>query len=280
MQKNSNNLGIFRAKLQEADAIVIGAGAGLSASGGLLYHGARFVKYFADFQEAYGINHIYSGGFYPFSTAEERWGWWCRHIYYNRYAPEACEVYETLYGLVKDKDYFVLTTNVDHQFQKAGFASDRLCYTQGDYGLFQCSVPCTQETFSNETAVREMIAQQKGRFVPTELVPKCPHCGAEMTPNLRKDHLFAEPEGLHHAFQRYRDFLNENLKPEKKLLLLELGVGFNTPGIIKQPFCNMVYEWENVFLISVNQDNWRIPKEIATDSLLYQGDISEILKQV
>ncbi|MFI3252741.1 MAG: Sir2 silent information regulator family NAD-dependent deacetylase [Eubacteriales bacterium] len=271
MKKNS----VLAEKINEAEVIVLGAGAGLSAAGGLTYSGERFMRYFSDFHKKYAINDIYSGGFYHFPSEEEQWGWWCRHIYYNRYAPEPCPIYLQLFDLLCDKNYFVLTTNVDHQFIKAGFDTQRLFATQGNYGLFQCSVPCHQETFDNETIIKEMIAQQSGLEIPTALLPHCPHCGEMMTPHLRKDNLFVEDSAWHEASHRYQSFLTEN--QEKKVLFLELGVGFNTPGIIKIPFMQMTYQWKDAFFLSLNQELWEIPKEIKNKSLLLQGDLSAIV---
>ena len=146
----------LRQALTDADAVVIGAGAGLSTSAGFTYSGDRFEKYFSDFYARYGFSDMYSGGFYPYKTSEEFWAYWSRYIYINRYMDAPKPVYQNLLDLVKDKDYFVLTTNVDHCFQKAGFDKKRLFYTQGDYGLFQCSGPCCQETYDNEAIVQQM----------------------------------------------------------------------------------------------------------------------------
>ena len=171
----------LKAELQSADAILIGAGSGLSSSAGLTYGGERFLKYFSDFHEKYGITDMYSGGFYPFPSLEECWAWWSRHIYYNRYDVTPGKPYADLLNLVRGRNYFVLTTNVDHQFQLAGFDKARLFYTQGDYGLWQCSEPCHQATYDNEAAVRRMIAEQADMRVPSELIPRCPKCGKPMT---------------------------------------------------------------------------------------------------
>ena len=217
----------LKAALRGCDAVVIGAGAGLSAAAGFTYGGERFKQNFSDFEEKYGFHDMYTGGFYPFSTPEAYWAYWSRNIFLNRYTDAPKPVYDKLLMLVKDKDYFVLTTNVDHQFQKAGFDKKRLFYTQGDYGLFQCSVPCCQKTYDNEETIRRMAKQQKDTRVPSELVPHCPVCGKPMTVNLRCDDTFVEDEGWHQAAERYENFLRT--RDGQKLLFLELGVGYNTP---------------------------------------------------
>ena len=197
-------------EIETADAIVIGAGAGMSTSAGMYYNGERFERYFSDFHKKYGIRDIYSGGFYPYETLEEYWAWWSRHIFVNRYDVDIGKPYTDLLKLVKDKDYFVLTTNVDHQFQLAGFDKKRLFYTQGDYGLWQCSKPCHQKTYDNEEIVRQMVAEQKDMKIPTELIPKCPVCGAPMTMNLRSDMTFVQDEGWYSASNRYDDFIRRH----------------------------------------------------------------------
>ena len=206
---------------------MIGAGAGLSASAGFDYSGARFTKYFSDFAEKYGIRDMYTGGFYPFSTLEEYWAYWSRYVLINRYQDAPKPVYAALRKLVQGRDYFVITTNVDHCFQKAGFDKKRLFYTQGDYGLFQCSEPCCQETFENEAQIRAMVERQEDMKIPPELLPRCPHCGKPMTMNLRADASFVEDEGWHRAAERYENFLRT--RAGGKTLFLELGVGYNTP---------------------------------------------------
>ncbi len=215
-------------EIETADAIVIGAGAGLSTAAGFTYSGERFEKYFSDFIEKYNFRDMYSGGFYPFETLEEHWAYWSRYVYINRYMDVDNGIYKRLFELVKDKDYFVLTTNVDHQFQKAGFDKHRLFYTQGDYGLFQCSEPCCQETYDNEECVKDMLEFQEDMRIPTELVPRCPKCGKPMTMNLRADDKFVQDEGWYRAAERYEEFLrrHENLH----ILFLELGVGYKYAG--------------------------------------------------
>ena len=265
----------LKAELQGADAILIGAGSGLSTSAGLTYGGERFLKYFSDFHEKYGITDMYSGGFYPFSSLEEYWAWWSRHIYYNRYDVTLGKPYADLLDLVKDKNYFILTTNVDHQFQLAGFDKARLFYTQGDYGLWQCSEPCHQVTYDNEATVRRMVAEQADMRVPTELIPRCPKCGRPMTMNLRCDDRFAEDEGWHRAAERYESFLRA--RRGQKLLFLELGVGYNTPVIIKYPFWRMTAANPRAVYACLNLGQAAAPREIQKQSICIDGDIGAVL---
>ncbi len=264
--------------LEEAEAVVIGAGAGLSTSAGFAYTGERFQAYFSDFEEKYGFHDMYSGGFYPYKTLEEYWAYWSRYIYLNRYMDPPRSVYEELLELVKDKDYFVLTTNVDHCFQKAGFEKERLFYTQGDYGLFQCSEPCCQETWDNEEIIGEMIRRQEHMKIPSDLVPYCPHCGKPLTMNLRADDTFVQDEGWYQASQRYSRFLNEH--QNKKILFLELGVGYNTPVIIKYPFWQMTAKNPRAVYVCVNCGDAAAPREIAKQAICIDGDIGEVLKKL
>ena len=272
----SDDLARLRQELDRADAVVIGAGAGLSASAGFTYSGERFEKYFGDFIEKYGFRDMYSGGFYPFETLEEHWAYWSRYIYINRYLDAPKPVYSTLLKLVQDRDYFVLTTNVDHCFQKAGFDKHRLFYTQGDYGLWQCSKPCHSKTYDNEAAVRAMLAQQNSMKIPGESVPHCPVCGAPMSMNLRADGSFVEDSGWHKAARRYEEFLRRH--EEMRVLFLELGVGGNTPGIIKYPFWRMTYQNPRAVYACVNLGEAWAPKEIAERSVCIDGDIGETLE--
>lgn len=262
--------------LDKADAVVIGAGAGLSTSAGLTYDGARFEKHFGDFKERYGIRDMYSGGFYPFPTLEEYWAWWSRHIMVNRYEDAPRPVYQDLLALVENKDYFVLTTNVDHQFQKAGFDKRRLFYTQGDYGLFQCSQPCHQVTYDNEEAVRRMVAEQKDMKVPADLIPRCPKCGRPMTVNLRCDDTFVQDEGWYTAQGRYQDFLRRH--QNGKIVYLELGVGMNTPVIIKYPFWKLTAENPQAAYVCINLGEAACPQEIAGQSICINRDIGMALE--
>ena len=274
----SEKIDRLREALQDADTVIVGAGAGLSTSAGFTYSGERFEKYFSDFYAKYGFSDMYSGGFYPYGTPEEYWAYWSRYIFINRYMDAPKPVYQTLLDLVKDKDYFVLTTNVDHCFQKAGFDKKRLFYTQGDYGLFQCSKPCCQETFDNETAIRKMYAQQSDMRIPTELIPRCPHCGRPLTMNLRADDTFVEDEGWHQAAGRYENFLRT--RQGQKMFFLELGVGYNTPGIIKYPFWQMTAKNPNAVYACINQGQAVCPKDIQQKSICIDGDIGDILYHI
>lgn len=290
----SDKAALIREKLQQADAVVIGAGAGLSTAAGFTYSGARFEKYFADFGDKYGFSDMYSGGFYNYDTLEEYWAYWSRYIYVNRYLDPPTDLYKQLFQLVENKDYFVLTTNVDHCFQKAGFDKNRMFYTQGDYGLFQCSKPCHHETYDNEETVKKMVVSQGYRIeegqlvqpegveikckVPTELVPRCPKCGRSMSMNLRADNTFVQDAGWDAAAKRYEKFM-ENHRG-KKMVFLELGVGYNTPGIIKYNFWQYAYNWQQAFYVCINKGEAEIPQEIREKSVGLDADIAEVLKNL
>ena len=268
----------LRAELNQADAVVIGAGSGLSAAAGFTYNGDRFLKYFGDFAKKYGISDMYSGGFYPYPSMEEYWAWWSRHIYYNRYVDPPFPVYEKLLELVKDQDYFVLTTNVDHCFQKAGFDKKRLFYTQGDYGLWQCAGPCHSKTYDNETVVRQMVAEQRDMRIPADLIPRCPKCGGPLTMNLRCDDTFVEDKGWQMAADRYEDFIRRH--KGLGVVYLELGVGANTPGIIKYPFWQMAAGNKNATYACVNLGEAYCPAEISERSICIDGDIKDFLDEM
>jgi NAD-dependent SIR2 family protein deacetylase len=291
----TRELARLRKALEDADSLVIGAGAGLSTSAGFIYTGERFDRYFQDFAAQYGFRDMYSGGFYPYKTMEEHWAYWSRYIYVNRYMDPPKPVYDRLFRLAKGKDYFVLTTNVDHCFQKAGFEKKRMFYTQGDYGLFQCSQPCCQETHDNEALIRQMVEAQgftvapDGTLtipdgvelkmtVPTELLPICPHCGKPMTMNLRSDDNFVEDEGWHVHAEYYSEFLRRH--QSSKVLFLELAVGYNTPSIIKYNFWRMTAQWPKASYACLNYGQAYAPDEIKAKSIVIDGDIGDILKQL
>lgn len=268
----------LREQIENTDVIVIGAGAGLSASAGFTYNGERFHKYFGDFIEKYHFRNMYEGGFHPFDSPEEYWAYWSRYIYINRYMDAPKPVYEHLFRLVKDKDYFVLTTNVDHCFQKAGFAKERLFYMQGDYGLFQCQTPCRPYTYENEAQVKRMAEEQKDMRIPTEQIPKCPVCGKPMTMNLRADSSFVQDEGWKVHAGYYEKFLNTHKK--SKILFLELGVGYNTPGIVKFSFWSMTAENPKATYACINLGEARAPREIRERSICIDADIGKVFEQL
>lgn len=265
-------------ELETADAIVVGAGAGLSTSAGYEYGGERFRANFTDFEAEYGFHDMYTGGFYPFPTEEERWAYWSRFIMLNRYTEPPKDTYSTLLSLLEGRDYFVLTTNVDHCFQRAGFDKHRLFYTQGDYGLWQCSKPCCDKTWDNEDTVRLMVAEQRNMRVPAELVPRCPVCGAPIAMNLRSDDTFVQDEGWYAAAGRYSDFLRRH--EGQHVLCLELGVGLNTPVIIKYPFWRMTHENPKAVYACVNYGEAYAPREIAPRSICIDGDIDSVLREL
>ncbi len=290
----SDSIYQLKEALTDADAVVIGAGAGLSASAGFVYNGERFEKYFSDFAKKYRFTDMYSGGFYPYSTQEKFWAYWSRYIWVNRYMDAPKPVYEELFRLVKNKDYFVITTNVDHCFQKAGFDKKRLFYTQGDYGLFQCSVPCHNKTYENEDMIRSLVLSQgweisgkndlilpEGRTldmsVPSGLLPVCPVCGKPLTMNLRSDDRFVEDEGWHQAAERYENFLRTR---GGKVLFLELGVGYNTPVIIKYPFWQMTAKDPDAVYACVNYGEAVCPEQIKGRSICIDGDIGKAIREI
>lgn len=268
----------LKQELSTADTVLIGAGAGLSTSAGFTYTGKRFEDNFEDFIKKYGFRDMYSGGFYPFDTLEKYWAYWSRYIYINRYLDIPKNVYGDLLKLVEEKDYFVVTTNVDHCFQKAGFDKHRLFYTQGDYGLWQCSKPCCQKTYDNEAIVRKMVDEQTNMKIPSKLVPHCPACGAPMSMNLRADNTFVEDEGWHKAARRYRDFIQ--CHQGLHILYLELGVGGNTPVIIKYPFWKMTYQNPKAAYICINLSEAYCPPEIQKQAICIDGDIGDTLKSL
>ena len=277
----------LKERIAKADAVIIGAGAGLSTAAGFVYSGERFEHYFSDFGHKYGFQDMYSGGFYPYKTQEEFWAYWSRYIWINRYMGAPKSTYSDLFRLVKDKDYFVLTTNVDHCFQKAGFERDRLFYTQGDYGLFQCSKPCCRKTWDNEALVRDMILSQgytigersqlvlpEGKTasmaIPSALLPKCPNCGRPLTMNLRSDDKFVEDEGWQTAAERFASWISEH--QDKAVVYLEIGVGYNTPGIIKYNFWQYVYKNSKATYACLNMDESPVPDQIRSRSIIISGD--------
>lgn len=278
MKNYSEKIEKIKALIDDADAVIIGAGAGLSTAAGYTYSGERFKKYFYDFYKKYGFDNMYYGGFYPYKTPEEKWAFWSRYIYINRYMPIPNYTYGKLLELVKDKDYFVLTTNVDHCFQRSGFDKKRLFYTQGDYGLFQCSEPCHNKTYDNEEIIRKMYDAEKNMKIPTELIPVCPVCGRPMTTNLRADDRFVQDEGWYAACGRYEDFIRRH--EGLKTVYLELGVGYNTPVIIKYPFWKQTAKNENASYVCINLGEADAPPDIRNRSVCIDADIAKVINDL
>lgn len=266
----------LRTLLSKSDTVLVGAGSGLSTAAGFTYDGERFDRYFSDFAEKYHIRDMYAGGFYPFETQEEYWAYWSRYVLINRYRDAPKPVYDMLLSLLRNKDYFVLTTNVDHCFQKAGIDKKRLFYTQGDYGLFQCGAPCCPKTYDNEARIRQMVEETANMRIPSGLIPVCPCCGRPMIMNLRCDDRFVEDEGWHRAAERYANFLH--IHRGGRILYLELGVGFNTPGIIKYPFWQRIAQDPNAVYVCINAQEAVCPQDIAPRALCIRTDIAACLE--
>ena len=262
--------------IDEAEVVVIGAGAGLSSAAGFEYGGDFFKEHFPEMHKL-GYKDMYSAGFHHFDSSEEKWAYWAKQIFYTRYQGVK-ELYKDLLDVVKDKKYFVITTNVDHQFQLAGFDKNRLFYTQGDYGLFQCSTPCHNKTYDNEDFIHKMLKETKDNKIPSYLIPKCPICGKEMTTNLRCDDKFVEDDGWHKAAENYQKFLEDN--KNKKILFLELGVGWNTPVIIKYPFIRMTHQFNNAYYACINKGDNYVPDEIKSKSLIIDDDIKKLIELI
>lgn len=268
----------FAETLRDADAIIVGAGAGMSTAAGMHYTGTRFTEHFTDFIDVYGFTDMYSGGFYSFPSPREHWAYWSRYVHLNRYTPAPRDTYRVLLDLLAGRDYFVVTTNVDHQFQQAGIDRRRLFYTQGDFGLFQCSVPCHNETYDNETVITQMVARQTNRQVPEDLIPWCPRCGAPMAMNLRADLTFVEDVGWYQAAKRYQGFLAAH--KTGRVLYLELGVGGNTPGIIKYPFWQRTFANAQARFVCINAGQAITDEAIRARSITINADIDAVLRQV
>ncbi|MCD8294328.1 MAG: Sir2 silent information regulator family NAD-dependent deacetylase [Clostridia bacterium] len=290
---NEERASILLEEIQRADAVIAGAGAGMSAAAGFTYSGARFKEYFACFEQKYGFHDMYSGGFASFESPEEQWAYMSRFIWINRYSPIPGKAYSNLLSVLEDKDFFVITTNVDHCFQKAGFPKERLFYTQGDFGLFQCSKPCKKLTYNNREQIAQMVLSQgydiaeNGKLyergghpiqmkIPKELIPHCPHCSREMSMNLRGDDTFVEDKGWHAACGRYEAYIESRKK--RKILFLELGVGYNTPGIIKVPFWRMTATFADARFLTINLGDAEVPDWISKKAICMDADIAAVLQ--
>lgn len=261
--------------IEEADAIVIGAGAGLSTAAGVNYGTHNFKKKYPELVKHYGFTDMYTSSFYEFETEEERWSYWAKHINDLCLDMEATKTYRDLYNLVKNKNYFVITTNVDRQFFKAGFNEEKVFDVQGSLNKIQCAKACHDKLYDDEKLIKEMLDKNKDIEIPTSLVPKCPVCKGKMDVNLRKDMFFVQDEHWYKLNKKYEEFINEN--KNKKILFLELGVGFNTPGIIRYPFEEFVYNMKKAHLIRINTEYAEIPEEIENKGISIKGDISKVL---
>jgi len=279
MNKNyQDKIARCRTAIDQVDHILIGSGAGLSTSDGLNYSGNRFKDNFPDYIKKYGLTDMYSSAFFPFETREERWGYWSRHIKLNRYDYKPGLVYEELLGLVKGKNYFIVTTNADALFQKSGFNQERIFMVQGNYGKFQCSRACHDKLYENEELIRHMVREERDCTIPTELIPVCPICGEEMEANLRMDKFFIEDRDWHQSADRYQTYLSE--LGEQPVVLLELGVGYNTPSIIKYPFEDITLKHKKGTLIRINKDHPEISEQNASKTIAFEQDIGQVLNDL
>lgn len=269
------------ALIKESEYILIGAGAGISTAAGLTYNGKRFTDNFSEFIKKYGtiyMKDMYTAGFYPFPTQEEKWGYWSKHSLLNRFLPPALPLYKQLYDIIKEKNYFVLTTNVDHQFYKSGFEAKRIFATQGDYGAIQCEKACHPKIYNAKKQFYAMDKARQNCMIPSYMVPKCPVCGGNMTMHLRSDNYFVEDENWHNMASHYIDFLEK--MHGKKGVLLELGVGFNTPAIIRFPFEKMTYENSNLSLIRLNLNEAMVPEILEDRVIGIGGDMSKTISDL
>ena len=278
MEEYNKRISEVKKLINEADYILIGAGAGLSTAAGLEYSGESFEKNFKEFIEKYNFPDLYSASFYDFNTQEEKWAFFAKMISLNRFNKEPLKLYQELCSLVKEKDYFIITTNVDGQFEKAGFEKEKVFETQGDYAYLQCEIACHNKLYYNYDLVNEWLKNTEDCKIPSSLVPKCPVCGGNMEMNLRKDANFVQDENWYKQDKRYGEFLDKS--QDKNLLLLEIGVGFNTPGIIRFPFEQMVYNNVNTHLVRINKDYAFVSKEIEDKTILFDEDTNKIVEDL
>ncbi len=279
MNSFNEKIQMAREKLDQADAIVIGAGAGLSAAAGLDYSGPEFKKEFADYIDKYKFPDLYSSSFYDFPTEEERWARWARHIDYARFRPDAFPLYRELLELVKDRNYFVITTNVDVQFRKAGFDPEKIFEVQGDYGLMQCAVGCHPKVYSDKETVENILHHSHDLTVDSAYVPVCPVCGGNMDVHVRKNQFFVQDENWDKAAERYEKFM-AHYADKGSVVLLELGIGFNTPAIIRYPFEQITYRNPKATLIRLNSDYPHGPKETAARTISFTENMEKVISNL
>ena len=285
MEKMENNLmeriDLLRQAIKEADNIIIGAGSGLSTAAGIDYAGEDFRREFAPWIERYGITDLYTSSFYPFETEEEKWAYWAKHIWFSRYRTGATDLYKLLYSIFNSQfsifNLFVVTTNVDGQFELAGFPKERIFATQGDYCYFQPASGTPKTLIDNREWVMRVLPMIKDCSISTEMIPTMPD-GAPVAMNLRVDESFVEDFHWHQQAKRYTDFVQQ--ASQGNLLLLEFGIGYNTPGIIRLPFEQMAQKFPNTTLVRFNRDNpepyiQELPRFVA-----FTEDIATILQQL
>lgn len=278
MNEILNKIEEIRKLIKNADYVLIGAGAGLSTSAGIEYSGKRFEENFSDFIKKYHFTDMYSSGFYDFETEEEKWAYWSKHMYINNIGMKATKLYQDIFDLIKEKDYFVITTNVDDQFFKAEFDKKRVFATQGSYRYIQCSHACHNKIYDATEMVKEMIDKIQDCKIPTKLIPFCPVCGGKMEVNLRKDIYFVQDDNWYEQNTKYEEFLEK--AKNKKTVLLELGVGFNTPTIIRFPFEEMIYQNSNWNLVRFNKSDSTIVLNIQNRTIEVEEDINKIVKKL
>ena len=274
------NSRIIQAKqaIKQADYIIIGAGSGLSTAAGLLYSGEKFEKDFKEFIEKYHLDNLYSASFYEFKTQEEKWAFFAKMIKLNRYNEKTLKLYQELYEIVKNKEYFVLSTNVDGQFYNSGFDKDKVFEVQGDYSYLQCENACHNKLYNNKELVEKWLRNTKNCKIPSDLVMKCPVCGGNMDMNLRKDANFVQDENWYRQSEKYEDFLSRS--KGKNVVLLEIGVGFNTPGIIRFSFEQMTANIEKTTLIRINKDYPNPMLEIENKTISFDEDTNKIIEDL
>lgn len=276
MNDFEERIALAKKKFAEAGAVVVGAGAGLSAAAGLDYSGPEFKREFADYIRKYGFPDLYSSSFYEFPTEEERWARWARHIDYIRFRPQAMPLYKDLYDLVKDKNYFVITTNVDAQFRKAGFNPGKIFEVQGDYGMMQCALGCHPKLYSDKETVERILKHSHDMTVPPEYLPVCPVCGGNMDVHVRKNGFFVQDEAWNKAAGRYEGFITRYAE-NRRVVLLELGIGYNTPAIIRFPFERITYRNPEATLVRLNAEYPAGPAETAARTISFTEDMNEVI---
>ena len=279
--KSLNRIKQGKELIDEADAIVVGIGSGLSAAGGLNFTNEDLVKQFYPEYYELGFKCIFDIISLYWSmdrcSPEQFWSFWARHIKEIRFDPPVTKPYEDLAKILKNKNYFVINTNVDGQYEKSDLDKERVFAPQGNYSLLQCSLPCSNDVYDDKEIIERMVKNMPDKFhIRTEDVPKCPHCGRFLIPNLRSGANFVEKPHIKKR-KEYQKFIEDNVKDDKKIVFLEIGVGFNSPGVIRTPFNYMTYEIPNAKLIRINLNDPNVPHEIKSKTIIIQDDIKKVL---